>query len=141
MSDVDKTLSKIRPKLRHVAPMAFWFSAGFAVFNILIGIGLLNAKILITLKIAGIIPLKLWGLIFLVLGVFMVYSLVINRWQLTKNLNMVGIGVKLAWWLELLSELISGTSKTPFLMIIWTLLLFFQFIVYIYFTPELENDR
>lgn len=141
MSEVDKTLNMVRPKLRHVSPLAFWFSGGFGVFNILLGLGLYNAKILITLVVTGIIPLRIWGVIFFVLGCTMVYSLTANNWKLTKNLNLMGIGVKLAWWLELLSELIQGTSKTPFLIIIWSLLLFFQFVVFIYFTPRVGNGR
>lgn len=142
MSDnTNAVLSRIRPLLRHIAPMAFWFSAGFGVFNILIGLGLYNAKILITLQIAGVVPFRVWGILFLVLGVLMIYSLLSNNWKLTKNLNLVGIGIKLTWWLELLSELLTGTSKTPFLIIIWSLLLFFQFIVFIYFTPRVEYGR
>lgn len=141
MSEIDKVLSDIRPKLRHVSPMTFWFSTGFAIFNILIGVGLLKANILITLKVAGILSLKVWGLIFLILGILMVYSLAINSWSMIKSLNSLGIGLKLAWWIELLSQLISGTSKTPFLLIIWSLLLFFQLVVFIYFTPEKENNE
>lgn len=141
MTSIEKTLSKIRPKLRHVSPTTFWFSAGFGVFNVLVGLGLFNAKILTVLKVAGVIPLKVWGVIFVVHGLLMIYSLAINNWTLSRSLNSVGIGIKTMWWLELLNEFIYGTTRSPFLLIIWSLLLFFQIIVFIYFTPRVRDVK
>lgn len=141
MSDIDKTLSNIRPALRHIAPLSFWFSGGFGVFNMLVGIGLFNAQILTAFKVVGIIPLKLWGVIFMMQGLGMIYFLLTNNWKLIRLTNLIGVGVKTMWWFELISSFISGASQFPFLLIIWSLLLFLQAVLYIYFTPRVEYDK
>ena len=137
MTDIEKTIKQIRPSLRDVAPQTFWFSIGFSLFNIIIGFALYNLSILFTLNLVGIIPLKVWGLIFLTQGLIMSYSLVVNDWKLTRIMHAGGILMKSAWWLELVAVTISGRSA--FLLYIWSLLLFLQIIVWIYFTPRISN--
>jgi hypothetical protein len=137
MSDISHTIKQIRPSLRDVAPQTFWFSIGFGIFNTVLGIALYKATILYTLKLVGVIPIKAWALIFLVHGLAMLGSLVVNNWKMTRILHAVGVFLKSAWWLELLAATI--TSRSIFLLYIWSLLLFLQIIVWIYFTPRVDR--
>lgn len=139
MNSIDKTLHDLRPKLRIVAPHTFWFSLGFGIFNTVIGLALFNVKILVTLKVVGIISLKIWSIIFMVQGITMLHALATNNWNRAKALNLFGVFIKTAWWLELLAITLTGRSR--FLLYIWTLLLFFQIIVCIYFTPKVTSDE
>lgn len=134
MSSIEQTLKEIRPKLRLAAPQTFWFSVGFGVFNVLVGVALFQVKILTTLDVVGVIPLPIWGIIFLVHGVSLLGAVAANDWRLTWYFNVFGIAIKTAWWLELLSITITGRS--PFLLYVWSLLLYFQAINVKYFAPE-----
>lgn len=133
--NVDQTLKEIRPNLRMVAPQTFWFSVGFGLFNTVMGFALYNVNVLLKLKVVGIIPMRMWGMIFLLHGIVMLLSLVVNHWKITRSLHFIGVTIKTAWWLELLATFLSG--GTPFLLYVWSLLLFLQVIVCIYFTPRL----
>lgn len=138
MNDINQTLKDLRPSLRKVAPQTFWFSIGFGIFNTIIGVALFNLNILVRLKVVGVVPIKLWGIVFLVHGLTMLASVLANNWRLTRSMHLVGIAIKTAWWLEMLTVFIAGSS--PFLLYIWSLLLFLQVIVCIYFTPRMRRD-
>lgn len=134
MSSIDQTLKDIRPKLRLAAPQTFWFSVGFGVFNVLVGAALLQVKILTALNVVGVIPLQVWGFIFLLHGIGLLASVFANDWKLTWYFNVMGIAMKTAWWLELLA--ITLTGRSPFLLYVWSLILYFQAINVKYFAPE-----
>jgi|ERR1043165_317250 H+/Cl- antiporter ClcA len=138
MSDIDRMVANIRPKLRHIAPQTFWFSVGFGVFNAIIGWSLYNLTILVNLRLVGIVPIRWWAAIFFVHGLSMLVSLAINNWKMTRALHFVGVLIKSAWWLELFAATIVG--RTAFLLYIWSLLLFLQIVVCIYFTPRVNRD-
>jgi len=138
MSNIEKTLKQLRPSLRLVAPQTFWFSVGFGIFNIVIGLSLLMFKIFVTLQVVGIIPLTVWALIFFFHGISMLSSIIVNNWKLTRALNIVGVAIKTAWWLELIGITITGRS--PFILYVWSLLLFLQIINCIYFMPRVSRD-
>lgn len=138
MSNIDRTLKDMRPSLRLMAPQTFWFSVGFGLFNILVGLALYNLKILVSLNLVGVIPINVWGLIFFVHGIGILASLFTNNWKLTRYLNVFGVAIKGAWWLELASTTIAGRS--PFLLYVWSLLLFFQVINCIYFMPRVHRE-
>ena len=140
MTETGKAISIIRPSLRHIAPLSFWFSLGFALFNLFVGFGLFIAQILTSFRVVGIIPLKIWGIIFMVHGLLMLYFLFVNSWKMTRLFNLIGVGIKTMWWFELVSSVVSGASPFPFLLIIWSLLLFLQAVLYIYFTPRVGHD-
>lgn len=137
MTNIEKIIKDIRPSLRLVAPQTFWFSMGFGIFNIIIGSSLYSAHILTTLNVVGVIPLNMWGVIFFTQGVVMLGALLNNNWQATRYMNIVGVAIKTAWWLELLSITITGRS--PFLLIIWSLLLYLQIMNFIYFFPRIRD--
>lgn len=139
MSRIDEALSAIRPSLRIVAPQTFYFSIVFGTFNVAVGLGLITSTTLVKLRVVGIIPLKTWGFIFLIHGLFILYSLYINNWNLARNLNMLGVFIKCTWWLELLAEAITH-GGFPFVLFMWSTLLAFQIIVCRYFTPRMRDD-
>lgn len=137
MSNIDKTIRDIRPSLRFAAPQTFWFSICFALFNIVIGYSLFAKVIAVHLILLGLIPVSVWGLVFFIHGSLMISSLIVNDWKITRGLHFFGIAIKTAWWLELLAGTIYGNS--PAFLIIWTLLLALQFVVWIYFTPRMSR--
>lgn len=139
MSSINQTLKEIRPSLRTIAPQTFWFSIGLGIFNSVVGVSLYNLSILISLQLVGIIPIKFWALIFLVHGVAMLGSLLSNNWKITRAMHLIGIAIKSAWWLELVAATITGRS--PFLLYVWSLILFLQIIIWIYFTPRVGRAK
>lgn len=137
MSNIDKTIREIRPSLRVAAPQTYWFTLGFGVFNILLGAAIYNTVALYSLDIVNLIPVKAWGAIFVVHGLALVISLLVNEWNLTKFFHYVGTAIKTAWWMALLSYALSGHS--PALLFVWSLLLYMQVITIIYFTPRFKR--
>lgn len=139
MSDIDKTIKAIRPSLRFAAPQTYWFSICFGLFNITIGYALFVRVIAVHLILLGLIPIMAWGVVFIIHGIAMLGSLVINDWKITRNLHFIGIAIKTAWWLELVAGTAYGNS--PAFLIIWSLLLALQFIVWLYFTPRMSRVK
>ena len=135
--NLEKTLRDIRPGLRLIAPQTYFVSWGFGVFNILAGLSLFNFPQQRFL-IAGAIGLKVWSVIFIVLGVGFVYMLRANNWRGTRLLHLAGVVVKTAWLLELVARSVVG--KSFILVCIWALLLYLQIVTYIYFTPVENRD-
>lgn len=132
MRDINKTLKEIRPHLRQVAPLTYYTCWGFAIFNMSVAIPLfrINQE---TFLIVGVISLKVWALLFTSMGLLMAYALVRNDWKLTRGLMIIGVGIKASWLMELLVRATSGKSFV--LATIWALLVYLQFISYLYFTP------
>lgn len=138
MTEIEKTIVNDYPKLRIIAPQSFWFSVIFGLFNVIIGLGLLTTTFLTKLIIVGIVPIRVWGAIFILHGFLMLYAVLVNGWKFSRSLHLVGVFIKSAWWLELLSESFSGVGF-PFVLFIWTTLLLLQFVVYIYFYPRVNR--
>lgn len=135
MTKVEDTIVNSYPKLRLIAPQSFWFSVIFGTFNTIIGLGLITTTFLGKLIIVGVIPIKLWGVIFIVHGLALLLAIVVNNWKLSRALHLVGVAIKTAWWLELISESFSGVGF-PFILFVWTTLLLLQSVVYLYFYPR-----
>lgn len=134
MSDIDQPLSAIRPKMRDVIPQSYWISVLFAIFNVVVGYLIFAGSILYTVKLVTIIPIWAWGLVFLALGVYMTAALASNDWKLSKSLHMAGIVIKSYWLCELMGSWILGGS--PFPLVIWTLVLAIQVVVFRYFDTK-----
>lgn len=134
MSMVERTIKAIRPKLRDVAPQSYWITVLFAAFNIIAGVLMYNGSILYTVKLITVIPIRLWAIAFLTLGLLMLYSIIRNNWKLTQTMHTAGIIVKSYWICELLGSWLLGSS--PFALIVWALVLGIQVIVLKYFGAE-----
>lgn len=132
MSSIEKTLSEIRPSLRIVAPLTYYISWGFAIFNVLVSAPLYligDFKFVLV----GAISIKIWSALFMLTGFLFAYGLVVNNWRLTRNLMLAGVAIKSAWLMELLARAVTGRSFI--LVAIWALILYLQIVTYIYFTP------
>lgn len=139
MADIDKIIKEIRPSLRKVSPLTYYFTIGFGLFNVLVGLGLYQLNVLVKLKVVGIIPVRYWGIIFLIVGLLTLYFILTNNWKVSRNLTLIGVTIKSAWWLELFVTFL--VNHSPFLLFIWSLLLYFQILVYIYFTPRVKQNE
>ena len=102
MSDIDQVIKDIRPKLRHVAPQTYWASIGFGIFNIVIGISIMNISVLVHLSLLGFVPIQVWGLIFFIHGLGLITGIVINNYRMIRRLLAIGIILKSSWLIELL---------------------------------------
>ncbi len=144
MTEIDKVIKIIRPSLRKVAPQTYWFTIGFGVFNILVGLLLISIPDLVKLELLGILTIKVWALVFILMGLATLIFLFKNNWKVSRWLTLLGVAVKAAWWLELLSVVI--TDQSPYmilvksLFLVWSLLLYLQIFTYIYFTPRVSRD-
>lgn len=138
MTKVEDTIVNSYPKLRLIAPQSFWFSVIFGVFNAIIGLGLITTTFLTKLIIVGVVPIKVWGAIFIIHGLALLLAVLVNNWKLSRALHLVGVAIKTAWWLELISESFSGVGF-PFVLFIWTTLLLLQSVVYLYFYPRIDR--
>lgn len=133
MNDTD--LKDIWPSLRKSVPQTFWISVVFGTLNIVIGMALFNYVILTRLYITGLFSLRAWAVAFFLHGLFMMVSLLVNNWNMTRVLHGAGLALKLWWCVELLAAWINGSS--PFVFMIWLSLLAIQFSVYQNFSPRL----
>lgn len=139
MTALEKTMNSIRPRLKDIAPQTFWMSLAFASFNIFVGCFAANGVILYRLQLLGAVPIRVWGVIFLLLGISILFSLLINNWKMTRGLHMVGVAVKGTWLLEALAAWTVGQSPFPFF--VWCFMCIVQIIVYYYFTPRIGNAK
>lgn len=135
----NRFMRDIRPPLRVVAPLTFYITIGYAVFNICIGILLYSTIVSSSLRVAGILSLQSWGFIFLSMGALNIVGVKLDNWKFIKRLMLFGVMVKTVWLMELISEAIVGGS--PALVFIWALLLYLQAATYVYFTPVKSNDK
>lgn len=144
MSDIDKVIKVIRPSLRVVAPLTYYFTIGFGTLNILIGLFLIFIVGGVRLELLGLISLNMWAVLFICMGMLTLYFLFINNWKVTRIFALIGVGVKAAWWLELLSVVITNNSKliilVKALLLLWSFLLYFQIFTYIHFSPRVPRD-
>lgn len=138
MTNIDKRLKEIRPSLKQIAPQTYWSSIGFGLFNVIIGLALITNNVLVTLHVVGIIPLNIWGVIFLIHGMLMLFAIATNSWKMARVMHSIAIVIKGAWWCELLAIVLTG--KGAILLYIWSLLLFLQITIYYYFTPRVSRD-
>lgn len=139
MSDIDKIIKVIRPSLRKIAPQTYYFTLGFGTLNVLVGFALFMLYSLVKLELIGVIPVRLWGIIFFITGLSSLYFIVTNNYKISRGLALTWIVINSAWWLELVAGFI--TNHSPFILFIWSFLLYLQIINYIYFTPRVSRDE
>ena len=133
MHGIDKALRDIRPSLRIVAPMTYYIAWGFALFNVVVSAPLyrINEDVF---GILGAISLKVWAIIFMLNGLILAYTLLVNKWKSTRGLMLVGVCINSAWLMELIARTTNG--KSFILVAIWGLIVYLQAVTYLYFTPQ-----
>jgi hypothetical protein len=109
------------------------------VFNIILGASFLfgvdQARFTTPLLIVNdIFTFKVWGLLFIGLGILKLYSLLANKWELARQSLIVGVLVKATWAVALtIRSLVS--PGTLFVNFIWIALALIQMVTYIFFMP------
>lgn len=132
MDDIERAIKDIRPSLKAVAPITYYCCWVFAVFNVAVSIPLFNVNET-SFVIVGAISLQIWSTVFMVMGLTIAYSLMVNSWRLSRALMLIGVFVKSAWLMELIARTTSG--KSFILVVIWATLIGLQGVIFTYFTP------
>lgn len=139
---IEKQIMNARPRLRLVSPLAAAIFLGYAVTNVALGVGLFmysdptpNATFSV---ITNYTPFKLWGLVFIGLGLFKFYTYAKNDWKKMRLALVGGLLVKSIWAFALFIRFLSGGSIV--LLVIWLFFAYVQAVTYIHFIPN-ERQR
>lgn len=132
-----KQLNDMRTSLWVIAPITAWNTFGFSVFNVAFGALLSFSDINIPLKQVVSIDVHVWGILFIIHGLNMMFYLGKNNWQMTKAGLIVALFMKSAWSLQLLALCIQGAPQYVYLLLtIAIFLVYLQFVTFINFTPK-----
>lgn len=141
MNETARKLKALRPSLWLVSPLTAAIVLGYGIINILLGVGLFsyvnpspNALFAI---INSVMTYQVWGSIFIVLGLFKLYSLAMNNWRMMRISLIIGIVVKSIWAIALFFRYLDGGSIL--LLIIWLFFAYVQLVTYINFTPTIRQ--
>lgn len=135
-SAIEQELKRARPRLHSVAPLTYSICWGYAVINILLGIGMYFLyETTVPLAVASILSYEVWGIIFAVLGLIGVHFLMTNSWKGIKRMQLAGLFVKAIWAIALLIRCISA-PQTIVITLVWLFFAYIQFATYIYFIPK-----
>ena len=145
MNDRSSELEKARPLLKQVVPLTATICWIFAWVNVALGLGFLFLFDQATLKtplflISKYIPAHLWGHIFLILAVIMIYGLKKNSWLLVRRMMLAGLIVKSIWFVQLVFRTIDNPS-TILWASVWFAFMAVQAAVYIHFMPGLDMSH
>ena len=128
MSELEAKLKELRPSLFDISKLEAHIILAYGVFNVLVG------PILITLpradNISVLLPVPIWGVIFMLLGVWMLASLWTNNWQATRDSLLAGITVKTVWLIALLFVAMRSNWSVALL---WGIFTWIQIVCYVYF--------
>jgi hypothetical protein len=134
MRQVKQKIKDLRPPLRVVAPMTFYITVGFGVLNLVLGLALINTPESGGLAIVGkYTPMWLYGVLFLVLGIFGLAVVYKNDWKWIRRTLIMGMLYKSIWFFALLASLFHGGSIA--ILGLWLFLIHVQAITYIFFIP------
>lgn len=137
-----RKFNAVKPSLRSVSPVSYWFIGLMGVFNILIGIGFFLAlqgvaEDPIFGLVAKVVPFSVWGVMFVALGIAKLVALKINNWKLARWTLLTGVALKSGWAIALAIRTMSHPDNM-FLTVTWTTIALTQIIVYMYFLPPQE---
>lgn len=119
---------KLNPWIHHTL-------LGFAVFNVGIGLTLFFWYPRIPLTVVSpTIPQSAWGIVFLISGLVMLFGLFRNSLRLLRFMMILGLFVKIMWEIGLLFRIREGGAL--FLVELWAMIAYLQFLGVIYFSPE-----
>lgn len=140
-----KALRKARPNLRLIQPVIWWTTNVLGIFNILLGLIMLlgfgdEISYYSLLIVNNFLPFTVWGIVFLLLGLLMLFANLTNRWWLNRNIMFIGVLIKSTWAITMLVRpiLFSGTILVA---ILWTALALIQAICYVFFAVVPREDK
>jgi len=139
VDNLNKKIQHARPLLKMVTPLSYWIITIYAYFNILLGMSLFIAidqsRISSPLLIVNdILNYKVWGTVFICIGILKLYALHTNNWNLSRRSLLVGVSIKAAWALALLVRSLTSPG-TWLITIIWLALAAIQIVTFIFFMP------
>lgn len=142
MSNISRKLKEARPRLRSIAPMSSSLTTGYAIFNLVLGTGLLfqKARTVEFFIVNDFISYQVWGMIFIILGILMGSALISNSWRLTRWTLIVGIFLKIWWLLALIVRDVFQDGHNSMLLIMWAFITFVQIVLFVNFLPK-DIDR
>jgi hypothetical protein len=131
----DGWLGKVRPRLRIADAKTYYISWGYAIVNIVLGLGMFFLyETRIPLVVVNVLSYKQWGVLFLILGMLKAYSLLSNRWNMIKQLMILGLILKIFWGIALVIRCIIA-PQTILITGVWLIFLYVESVIYIYFLP------
>lgn len=133
MNSLRQQINQARPPLRAVAPLTSGIVLTFGLANLVMGSGMwwLQAP---SLLITSLTPWKLWAVIYFIMGLVMLYGHWRNDWGLMRGAMIVGVLVKLLWWVGVVLSLQSPGGVVIFGL--WTSFMVIQILTYVFFIPN-----
>lgn len=133
-------IKQARPPLYTIAPLTFSICWGYAIVNLLLGVGLfLLYKPAVPIAVANILSYQWWGITFFTIGAISVWSLTRNEWHTTRNLLLIGLIAKSIWAIALVIRCFVE-PQTIIITIVWLFFAYIQAVTYIYFTPKINGE-
>jgi Ca2+/Na+ antiporter len=125
-------LNKTHPQ-HPIAPLALSLCWGFAVVNILLGIGIAALyRTTVPLAVANILTYQQWGVIFFLLGLTGSFALLTRRYRLVRQAQLWSVFVKTIWLLALIIRCIF-MPQTITITLVWLFFTYVQIMVYVHF--------
>lgn len=141
MNEIHKVLREVRPRLKLVSPLTASIILGYGLINILLGLAMFayvnptpNAMLA---TITGPFTWQFWGILFIALGVFKLYALWKNEWNMMKLSLVIGVFIKFTWAIALFVRFLEGGSII--LLVIWIFFAYIQAVTYINFIPGVKQ--
>lgn len=133
-------INKVRPRLNKVAPLTSYICWCFVVANIFLGLGMIFLySTPVPIAVANIFPYPVWGALFLLAAVVCAYGLIRNNWQIVRQVQVLGLAVKITWAIALIVRCFSAPG-TILITVVWLFLAAIQAGVYIHFIPMRLRD-
>lgn len=122
MAELESQLNKLRPSLFEVSPLEAYFILGYGIFNIVIALFLFPVPGRI-----AFLSYPEWAVIFIFLGVWMLYAIFRNKWPLARASLIAGVLVKSTLLIAVIA------MGNWIIASVWGLLTFLQVICYVFF--------
>lgn len=137
MTNINKKLKNARPRLFTIAPLTTSVCWGFSIVNIVIGLAMIiiYKGTIAPIPIADVLSYRLWGAVFLSMGLFGAISLIRNNWRITRWVQLLGILVKSIWLIALIVRCFYY-PQTVLITAVWFFFAYIQAMVYIFFIPS-----
>lgn len=136
-----RVIIPIRPPFKKVSPMVYVSAWAFALLNLLfLAPAFFYGPGATGLSLVSFVPSKLWGVIFASMGVTMIYALIINWWQLIKQIFLVGLFIKAMFAWALFFTLTASIANIG-IVGVWLALMTWQALCVIYFTPIIGDKH
>lgn len=127
------------PPFKKVSPMVYFSCWAFASINIFfLAPAFFFANGNKGLVLVGALPSILWGIIFLLMGGFMIGALLVNQWNMIKIMLVLGLFIKSLFAWALVFTVFASFGNIG-IVGVWFGLMTWQALCIVYFTPEMKH--